>query len=633
MSRSTLRDNVGHLWYHRLITKQEISNSIEPSTSTGTVPNIKGLLDYYPTTTLDEKLLVSSDYISYNYKSGCKVFTIFDSFIDFGHYVFKLNPEHRTFYEVVIGDHCQKPHFDIDINDKLWNQHSSFLKYMFGIQDVNNQNFTNENVSSSSSHIDIITFAEIIKDILIEGCITLFKTLWKIDLSLERDLLVYSSHSKEKNEGLILRTMDGTLIEKSKPTVKRSYHLVINNYCHTRNIEAKEFYNKVITWIIDKLKLINTDLDQKRAQDLLHVIIDSSVYSSKQHFRIVGCCKIGTDRYKQFNDNYIYQGLHIQHKYPDLVDLNDQKYLYIIQLEEALISYTKSCIILPDLIPVTKTQHYGGYNEINDELVKKSMNCFVEYYGNMIGVKDLCLDSRKFPFRYIGVNGSLICLRRVKGSHCEICSRHHENENPYLLLVKSDFDDHYLYYHCRRASADKKKYIGTISGNREITSFLNETVNVENDNNISSGFYSDGKLLTTDIPSKSPEDSVLTVPLNGSPMYNSTEDISYTDAESDIPDLYINHRESDSESLVCNQNPKVLDNTVHGQEIEIIIDDQLEIELESDNTISNPINTVNDVISLSSQQLVKHKKETSKKRYGIDRNYRKELVQLIERSL
>lgn len=698
MSRNTLRDNIGHVWYYRLLQKNEdvefesrdnsssliteleeisktdcndcvkidkISNSntkhkgINDLQSNKSNIKTKGLLDYHPPSTLDGKLIVSSDYryqSSMKSKTGSKIFTFFDSFIDFGHYFFKLMPEHRTFYEVAIGDHCQKPHFDIDVNSKLWDEHSSLFKSLF-----------------KNNDIDIISFAEIIKDLLIEGCIYLFKTLWNIDLSLERDLLLYSSHTEDKSNDVILKTIDGNLIDKPKPSIKRSYHLVINNYCHTRNSEAKNFYNKVITWIIERIKSMNTDCNSKKEsftdetqtrpniKDLLYVIIDHNVYSSKQNFRIIGCCKSGTDRYKKFNTNYLYHGRLIKHQYPKYFEFKDleqnnntmyerevsveNKYLFIVQLEESLISYTKSCTILPDLIPVTETQYRNHDIDINDDLIKRSMICFVKYYEKLIGIKNLSLDSENFPFRYLSLNGSLICLRRIKSSYCEICFRRHENENPYLLLVKSNFGDYYLYYHCRRAPKDKKIFVGTIRETKDRSPTIIDK-NIDNcgtavfedeEDEITPGFYSNGKLINNNTINSS--NVILTNSYPALTEFNNHNNI--FDSRSVTYNIEsLNGDPQRSTSLeIKDLKLNLLDSSQARQK-------DLNIELDIEQQMGNPTDTVNDVISLSSYHLVKKKKDLHKNGRNIrsnskntinncqsEKKYKKELIDLIAKSL
>ena len=165
------------------------------------------------------------------------------------------------FDEVILGNISQKPHFDIDITK------DDFMKMY-------------------PECIDFEEEVENIKDSLIESCIKLLEN-YNIHLELEKNILLYSSHS----------------------SVKKSFHLIIDGYYHIDHFEAKEFYLLVMYKFMEIC-----DVKYSTEKFFKSPIIDSKVYGKTQQFRILGCQKRLSGRPKIFEKEFKYRGQIISHK-------------------------------------------------------------------------------------------------------------------------------------------------------------------------------------------------------------------------------------------------------------------------------------------------------------------------------
>jgi len=354
-------------WYYRLFENKE--------------RNQKGLFSFFPRNQLLDKLIVRLTFA----ENGKRMFlyTFFKSYIDFAKFSFYFQDKDKCFYEIILGEKMQKPHFDIDIEKDA---------------DINHQE---------------------IKDNLIDSII---KTLTEknVILNLQKDLLVYSSHGFNK-----------------KNIYKYSYHIVVNNYCHLNNIEAKAFYEHVVE---------NVKQEYKK-------YIDKAVYSPTQNFRILGSRKYQSERVKKLEKNWTYHDKTIIHEYNEIPE--DKKHEFIIQLEESIVTARKAnCNILPIFKTEDDTKNYT----IIEENVSKddAKNAFKK----LAEKANVTPDDIRFPYRISGINGPIIMLKRTRPSKCKICNRVHEHENPYLIIVGEEKS---VYFHCRRAATGKKLFIGKLN--------------------------------------------------------------------------------------------------------------------------------------------------------------------------
>ena len=333
-----------------------------------------GLLDEFPLNTLNGKLIVCA-----TPNPDEHLFNAYQSHLDFIMVNRLMEPQNKHFYEIIFGEWCQKPHFDLDfmLDDGYY---KAIMPDGNIIQYQSNQ----------------------IIEILINAILTVLAEV-QVVIDLEKDILIYSSHSTEK----------------------QSYHLIINNWYHKSNLEARGFYDSVVSKI--PCELNNGKL------------IDSSVYSKTQQFRILESTKIGKNRPKILNESFVYQGKTITHKYPveiyTLPDEQREKQLYLCRMEESLITNVWNCNILPEFVKAEKIIRNTTTTlqfQLTPQIATFALNKLPD--GN--------------AYKITKINDGLIVLQRNRPSNCIICNRIHENENPYLRINNNG----QIYFLCRRAT-------------------------------------------------------------------------------------------------------------------------------------------------------------------------------------
>lgn len=268
----------------------------------------------------------------------------FGSWFDFYRYQNEISPEKRNYFESVLGELPQKPHFDIDLDRK---------KHRF--------TFRPEEL------IDALVYS-IVQTMGLLG----------VALRLDQDILLFSSHGPDKF----------------------SFHLIIDNWYHRNNLEAKEFHRRVLTSV--------------PAQFLQESYIDPAVYSSFQQFRIIGNRKAGTTRTKQFLKEWSYN------KNLIVNSLDDHKQIFL----HSLIGYTPYCSPLPLL---ESNAPIDNYQELPDDYAK-----FIDQIPNE-------------QYSYKKVKGNMVILERIRSGYCQICEREHEHENAYIVANKGE-----VLFYCRR---------------------------------------------------------------------------------------------------------------------------------------------------------------------------------------
>lgn len=380
----------GIKWYYRLKPKKDEKGKIK-----------KGLFSDTPRNMLSNNLIVSVSYHDISNNKILLLYSHFKSYLEYGIYQLKLPHHERCFYEIVLGESNQKPHFDIDIDT----------------DDNKNEDINGEDVKNN----------------LIESIIKVLKDK-DIKINLETDVLIYTSHGFKENISVGTDKDQGTPI-KAKGH-KQSYHIIINNYCHANNIEAKAFYHKVVDGM-------NPELAQW---------VDKSVYSPTQQFRIVGSRKIGSERVKIFQKVFRYYDREITHNYPEPAE--DANHEFVMQLEESIIGYTGNCKFLPPFEPKPEdVKHYDS--EVDDVTPKEAHEAI-----SLIGLAgNISTHDSRFPYKFMGINGPIVMLKRIKPSNCKLCCRIHEHENPYLLVIG---DERNVYFHCRRAPEGKSLFLGKL---------------------------------------------------------------------------------------------------------------------------------------------------------------------------
>ena len=388
------------------------------------------LYDEHPKESLIGKLVVHMECLDKKTKKKVRLFTVFTNYLEFAKYEQNFLDSHKCFFETTIGEFPQKPHFDIDITDPQ---------------------VDHEDVVSTL----IISLDEVLRQI-------------GVDLDFSTDILIFSSHGVQslhsKNESSVSSGFAPHGAQKdSELKVKFSYHIIVNNYCCLNHKEAKEIYIRTL----EKMK--NPEYRQ---------YVDLAVYSSLQQFRIAGSCKQGTNRIKTLKTSWRLkeestkesENTSIEYKYVEQPENDFHR--HVLELDASLLSVTSHCQYIPTIV--------SSESDSTTEKIKKSSNPefvnidiptakrAIEMLANMAGMSS---NSSKFPFRFLGLNSSLILLKRVKPSMCSICSRTHFQENSFMLIVG---EEQAIYYNCRRSP--KNIFVGKLNPKPVIIENVDSTV-------------------------------------------------------------------------------------------------------------------------------------------------------------
>ena len=164
------------------------------------------------------------------------------------------NVDPPAFFECIVGDRAQKPHFDIELEkDKFEDEYPDLVDQFEAVGE------------------------QIVRHVVEQICVII------PEIVIKKDILIYSSHGLNKH-GI----------------PKRSYHIVVNNHCHIDNEEAKAFYDKVVAGIKHFTEYV-----------------DWQVYSKFQQYRLLGCEKHGSGRPKIFHETFTIGDKTYKHVYSD----------------------------------------------------------------------------------------------------------------------------------------------------------------------------------------------------------------------------------------------------------------------------------------------------------------------------
>lgn len=317
-----------------------------------------------------------------------KLFSVFNTFADLLKYHTYFKKEYLSFFEIILADKPRKMFFDLDAKDGT-NLRPVLDHLLYSIYMV---------------------FSEI-----------------GINLKLDKDILIYCSHEKYYPE--TLPNYPNYVEWKPEGTYgKQSFHLIINNWAVDDVIEAKEIYTRTI----------------EKIPEVLRKYVDHTVYKGNQQFRMLGSQKLGSNRCKVLCESYYFNGVLQNHIYSNMIDENKDA-LQIIRFQESLVTFTSYCKNVPRLI---KSEHRGkAYKrkddyeeyELDKEAIEEAMQLMFANMGEDV------------PFKISDVHGSMILLRRLKPSHCSICNRTHENQNPFIYVTFHG----YVYFDCRRKFIDQ----------------------------------------------------------------------------------------------------------------------------------------------------------------------------------
>jgi hypothetical protein len=342
----------------------------------------------------DEKM--SHLIVSFVNPEGKRYFTSFESFPKFIQMMITLPEEKRNFHEVALENRPQKMRFDLDIKK---------YKYFEGT------------IYEEVKENDVRMFF----DDLIESIVSEFKELG-ILLDLEKNILVFSSHGKEK----------------------WSYHIIIDGYYCDNHRECSELFKK----ITNRMK---SNLSHKENW------LDSSIYSANHCLRILGSCKEDKHgdekelRKKILETKWLNHDKEICFAYAETP--RSENHRIILEFERSFLSLTENCYPIPNLVQKENVETKWKDVQVNGDVVDYSFRLYQSLYGN--------------DFTYGGTMANIVMLFRQKPSGCPICDRVHEKENAFLWIkeiysssgdMESNVIQKYeIYFDCRRSNGKKIK--------------------------------------------------------------------------------------------------------------------------------------------------------------------------------
>ena len=168
----------GHYWFYSLVPKTDLYK--------------KSLFDKISRSECGNRFVVSLAYKENG--KDYRLYSVFKNYLEFVNYMLKFPQHQRCFFEIILGEFPQKPHFDIDISDP---------------------------------YID--------PNLVLQSCLdSIISTLQQKDIILDptRNIAIYTSHGQGKH----------------------SFHIIIDGYYHANCEEAKAFYNCVIGQVSEEYK-------------------------------------------------------------------------------------------------------------------------------------------------------------------------------------------------------------------------------------------------------------------------------------------------------------------------------------------------------------------------------------------
>ena len=221
-----------------------------------------------------------------------------------------------------------------------------------------------------------------------------------------------------------IKSKDIMVFNSHIPT-KRSYHIVVDNWCFTNSLNNKYFYKYVMEGFPEKLKSS----------------VDSSMYSSMQQFRIYKSHKWQSNNIKQFDENSDWMPTN---------NCKNTKQLKFNILFRSLVTNCGYCKILPSFAPEKVYRPFEDLLLESPQIIQainlcaKSFEC-EDYLDN------------SFPFDISDIRGGLILLKRRFPSYCKTCLKTHDGQDSYMIINRSG-----VYLDCRRHPEEKKLYLGFI---------------------------------------------------------------------------------------------------------------------------------------------------------------------------
>jgi hypothetical protein len=326
-------------------------------------------------------------------------FAKFQNYLEYATYFLKhCQDMNRCFYELIFAELPQKPYFDLDIPlprpEGKCVLVSEALK-MDGVPRLQKV----EQVPQKVPEKPLFTLSPKEAE---EAVIRLEETIRKVCPQIKpSDIMRFSSHGPKK----------------------RSYHVVVDNWCFPDSNDNRCFHNTVMALFPEKWR----------------DAIDHTMYKSTQQFRIYLCHKYQSDRVKILDKLSTWRP-------PVKSENNDHAFVQI--LGASLINNSSYCRLLPSFKPLepAKTPYSGEEMELQTSEIEK----VVELGGDFF---------KSFPFKLKSVKGGMIMLNRTRPASCDICKRVHDNEHAYMTVSGSQ---RHVYFYCRRADKKDRVHVGSL---------------------------------------------------------------------------------------------------------------------------------------------------------------------------
>lgn len=313
------------------------------------------------------------------------LFIAVNFFVDFYKIFLETSPEQRNYYEI-IREGWQKLHFDLDLKHE-------------------------------DMEIPTLEYAELTKNYLIKGIVEYFSANVKQALSIEHDIMVFSSHGENRY----------------------SYHIIVDNFAFPTSAHCKEVTKKVITSMPNEMKRY----------------IDTSVNKRNQQFRILRNCKERETlcRFKDFvqNWNYFEQTICWKPRIGNDSRWSNPQYLEYLIFERTMVSYFPYQPFLVDFQIPKLTFVSETPDDENVDSPKIDINAVTKLVPN--------------GWHITTVHG---CIFNVKANNneteCLLCQRVHEHENQYIYVSPGKQN---VFFKCHRAKDEGKPkqtlYLGTLN--------------------------------------------------------------------------------------------------------------------------------------------------------------------------
>lgn len=376
------------------------------------------LIDYVGRNDINDKFIVCATLPNEkNVKKPIRLFSAFNSVLDFIHYVKRIPKERWVFFEVILGSQPQKLYFDIDID----------VGKLVELEIITSP----ENPEHCQQQMD--AFAAALNSSLAGRIVTVFAQRgYKIDIP--KQILLFSSNS----------------------LTKKSYHLIVDGY-------AVSNYK-------DNLVLASEVLQGFPEYIFKQKIIDPSMYSAKQQLRLYQSQKPGSGRPKIFVNKWYYGSELIEYKHSNIAapdEMSREALKFTTLFQASCVTYTHACQIISILFDADdseKSKLYGHRHKLWAET-----NAFDDFNDDIINddiIAAICqrVDQKMFEiYEIYKVLGGLVLLkrkRRILGVevHCTLCDKTHASNGAFLRVDK--YGKVYFYCHSNR---DNHKAVADVS--------------------------------------------------------------------------------------------------------------------------------------------------------------------------